>query len=209
VRKADALRATRGVYAVTPEDLVGPALLRAVEAALRGGVAIVQYRAKHHASIEDARAVTQLCHRHGVTAIVNDDPDLARAAGADGVHLGAGDPDVATARAVLGPARVIGLSCYDRLDRALAGAAAGADYVAFGSFFASPTKPGAARPSTQILREARRQLLIPIVAIGGITADNGRSLLDHGADWLAVSSGIFATADPERAARACVRLFDQ
>jgi len=191
----------RGLYAIS--DGPRPDLLVAVEAVLRGGAALLQYRDKTADSARrafEARALRELCARHEVPFIVNDDVDLALAVGADGVHLGEDDGDIAAARARLGAEAIIGVSCYDSLARARQLAAAGADYLAFGAFFASPTKPNARRATPDLLRAAK-PLDLPLVAIGGITPDNAPALVEAGADFLAVISGVFAPADPEAAAR--------
>ena len=191
----------RGLYAIT--DGPRPDLLAAVKAALRGGVALLQYRDKTADSARrafEARALRELCARFEIPFIVNDDVELALAAGADGVHLGEDDGDIAAARARLGAGAIIGVSCYDSPARARHLAAAGADYLAFGAFFPSPTKPNARRATPEMLREAK-PLGLPLVAIGGITPDNAPPLVDAGADFLAVISGVFAQVDPEAAAR--------
>lgn len=197
----------RGLYAIT--DGPRPDLLAAVKAALRGGAAVLQYRDKTADSARrafEARALRELCARHEVPFIVNDDVDLALASGADGVHLGEDDGDVAAARARLGTGAIVGVSCYDSLARARQLAAAGADYLAFGAFFPSPTKPNARRATLDLLREAK-PLGLPLVAIGGITPDNAQPLIDAGADFLAVISGVFATPDPCASAERYKKLF--
>jgi thiamine-phosphate pyrophosphorylase len=149
-----------------------------------------------------------LAARGGVY-IVNDDPQLARAVGADGVHIGRDDASITAARELLGPERIVGVSCYGDLAAARDAVAQGADYVAFGSFFASSTKPHAPRADPALLREARA-LGVPLVAIGGIDADNVRSLIDAGADAVAVISDVFDHAQPEdvrNAAQAIARQF--
>ena len=140
--------------------------------------------------------------------IVNDDVALAAAVEAAGVHLGHNDAAPAAARDLLGPRAIIGVSCYNRLDLALAARDQGADYVAFGSFFPSSTKPLAVRADIDLLRRARRELRLPLVAIGGITPENGAVLVGAGADMLAVVTGVFGAPDPQAAARAYARLFD-
>jgi len=134
-----------------------------------------------------------------VPLIVNDDPRLAWDIGADGVHLGQDDPPYEEARALLGPEATLGVSCYNSLDRAVSAQRIGADYVAFGRFFPSKTKPRAKQAPLALLREARRQLSIPIVAIGGITPENGSALIEAGADRVAVIEGVFGQPDPEAA----------
>ncbi|MEO8509127.1 MAG: thiamine phosphate synthase [Betaproteobacteria bacterium] len=202
-----------GLYAVTPDEPDTARLSAAVDAAIAGGASAVQYRNKTATAAmrgQQAAALAGVCAARRVLFIVNDDTALARAVDADGVHLGADDGDLAAARRVLGAGKLIGVSCYDDLDRARAQAAAGADYVAFGSFFASQVKPRARRPDVTLLTRARG-LGVPVVAIGGITADNARSLATAGADAVAVISAVFAHDDPadiERAAAAIAACFD-
>lgn len=199
-----------GVYALTRETADTERLLAEVEAALAGGVAAVQYRdksddvARRHAQ---ASELVALCRRFGVPLIVNDDLRLADLAGADGVHLGREDASIREARIILGPAKFVGASCYQSLDLARAAQAAGADYVAFGSFHASPTKPNAARADVALLVQASRLIALPVVAIGGITAANAAPLIDAGADSLAVLSALFDAPDIRRAAAELNRLF--
>jgi thiamine-phosphate pyrophosphorylase len=142
-----------------------------------------------------------LCRRHAVPLIINDDLALAAQTGADGLHIGRDDMDLASARQALAPGAIIGVSCYDRLDRALEAQHGGADYVAFGSVFPSSIKPHAPRAGPQLLRQARAELDIPICAIGGITAANARTVIEAGAQMVAAIHGVFGTDDPEAAAR--------
>ena len=201
----------RGLYAITDAVLLpDDRLIGAVERALLGGARLIQYRDKSHDAarrLTQAQALDELCQRYKVPLIINDDAELAAQVGAAGVHIGQDDPDLATARARLGPKAIIGVSCYDRLDLALAAERAGADYVAFGAFFPSPTKPHEIRPPIALLREARAALTVPIVAIGGITPDNAPLLLNAGADALAVVSAVFAQPDIQAAARRFAILF--
>jgi thiamine-phosphate pyrophosphorylase len=197
----------RGLYAIS--DGPRPDLFAAVKAALASGAVLLQYRDKSTDSARrafEARALRELCARFEVPFIVNDDVELALAVGADGVHLGQDDGDVAAARARLGAGAVIGVSCYDSLARARQMAAAGADYLAFGAFFPSPTKPNARRATPDLLREAA-PLGLPRVAIGGITPDNAQPLIAAGADFLAVISGVFGAADVGAAAEKYKKLF--
>ena len=200
-----------GVYAITPETADTGRLLAQVEAALAGGVAAVQYRdksgdiARRH---EQASELAALCRRFNVPLIVNDDLRLADLADADGVHLGRDDGSLREARIILGKSKFIGASCYQSLDLARAAQAAGADYVAFGSFFASPTKPAAGRADAALLHAAAQTLAIPIVAIGGITPTNAPALLDAGADSLAVLSALFDAPDIRAAAHDLNQLFE-
>jgi thiamine-phosphate pyrophosphorylase len=196
----------RGLYLITPESLPAPKLL----ARLLPHAACLQYRSKQadaDTRRRQAFVLQGLCAEAGVAFIVNDDLALARAVGADGVHLGKDDTGVAAARAQLGEAAIVGASCYDELARAEAAARAGASYIAFGAFFPSPTKPNARRATPQLLHDAAG-LGLPRVAIGGITPDNARALVAAGADLIAVISGVFDAPDPVAAARACAALFD-
>ena len=200
-----------GLYVLTDAALLpGERLLSGVDAAIRGGATLVQYRDKSsdHARRErEARALLEMCRKHEVLFIINDDVALARRIAADGVHLGRDDGPLAQARVQLGPHAVIGVSCYDSLQRAADAAQAGADYVAFGSFFASPSKPDAVPAPVGLLETARRQLNIPVCAIGGITPANAAALLHAGADMLAVISGVFAATDIQQAAGQYTQLF--
>ena len=199
----------RGVYLLTRETADTPALCAGVEAALRGGVRLLQYRDKSGdggRQCEQTRALRDLTRRHGVTFIVNDDVALASACGADGVHLGEEDGEIAAARAALGPTALIGASCYNALALAEAAVRAGADYVAFGAFFASGTKPAARRADVTLLHQSER-FGVPRVAIGGIDAHNARPLIAAGADAIAVLGAIWDAPDRDAAARALTALF--
>ncbi|HET7125806.1 MAG TPA: thiamine phosphate synthase [Lysobacter sp.] len=202
-------RLERGLYLVTP-DARGPARLRERVAPLLPFAACLQLRCKSmegDALRETASLLLTACREAGVPFIVNDDARLAREVGADGVHLGEHDGGIAEARALVGDDAIIGVSCYDDLQRARDAAAAGADYIAFGAFFPSPTKPNARRASTDLLR-ASAGLDLPRVAIGGITPDNAHPLVAAGADLVAVVSGVFDAPDPIRAARAYLSCFE-
>jgi len=199
-----------GLYAVTP-DIGDTALLaRNVEAAIAGGAAAIQYRNKRADSAlrhEQAHAIARLPARTRTLLIVNDDAALAAAVNADGVHVGEDDGAIATARALVGNDRLVGASCYGDIERAYAAVDAGVDYVAFGSFFDSATKPAARRASIDVLRRAAL-LAVPVVAIGGIKSSNASSLIDAGATAVAVITDVFASGDPAsitRAAAAIVR----
>lgn len=196
-----------GLYAITD----GPRedLLAAAAAALEGGAVLLQYRDKTvdaQRRLREARALAGLCAEAGVLFIVNDDVELAQACGARAVHLGADDGDIAAARRRLGADAVIGVSCYDDLDRARRLAAAGADYLAFGAFYPSPTKPLAHRADPGLL-SASAALGLPRVAIGGIRPDNAAPLIEAGADYLAVISEVFGQTDVSAAARRFAALF--
>lgn len=199
-----------GLYALTPELADTGRLIALVEQALLGGARVVQYRSKSRDVAlrhEQASELADLCHRFGVPLIVNDDVRLAALTEADGVHLGREDAPLSEARINLGGQRIIGVSCYADLERALRGEAEGADYVAFGSFFPSPTKPEAVRCPVSLLGEAKKVLRVPVVAIGGITVENAPALIAAGADAVAVLSGLFDAADVRAAAARFASLF--
>lgn len=184
-----------GLYVLTPECADTEKLLDQVRQALSGGAKLVQYRNKEGDVAlrhEQASELQALCSHFQVPLIINDDIRLADLVGADGVHLGKDDGSVREARLILGPEKIIGVSCYNDLQRALDAENQGANYVAFGSFFPSSTKPDAAVAPLTLLHEAKQSLSIPIVAIGGITADNVASLIEAGADSVAVITAIFA-----------------
>ena len=199
----------RGLHAVTPEpgrDRRDDARwLQAIATVLEAGVPLLQYRDK---SVEPdlrlarARALADLCRAHGTLFIVNDSPALAAAVGADGVHLGRDDGTVAAARATVGPTALVGVSCYDSIDRARAARAEGADYIAFGAMFPSGVKPAAVRAPLPLLAQGARETGLPVVAIGGIEVVHVPALRAAGADALAVISALFAATDPAAAVRA-------
>jgi thiamine-phosphate pyrophosphorylase len=199
----------RGLYAVTPEIADTPRLVALVEAALAGGAALVQYRAKSAApalALEQARALAVVCRAAHVPLIVNDSVELAIAAGADGVHLGREDIDPKGARTRM-PGGLIGVSCYADPSRAREAAEAGADYVAIGSVFPSSTKPRAVHAQLELLRAAKLASCLPVAAIGGITPANAPSVIAAGADMVAVISAVFDAPDVKAAARELARLF--
>lgn len=203
VRSARARRLV-GLYAVTPDLADTADLVARVEAALAGGAGAIQYRSKGATAalrLRQAAALARISAKRGALFIVNDDAALCAAVGADGVHLGEADGSAAAARAIVGPERIIGISCYNDFALAEAAVAAGADYVAFGSFFPSSVKPEARRADVALLARAGT-LGVPVVAIGGITAENAGSLERAGAQAVAVISAVFDPPDVEAAARA-------
>ena len=198
----------RGLYAITPEAGDSARLFEQVSAALEGGVAMLQYRRKALArELQRIEAIelAKLCRQRGVPFIVNDDPDLALDTGADGVHVGREDAALAACKKKM-PGLIAGASCYDDLGLARAAVRAGADYVAFGSVFASPTKPQAVRASLAIFAQAR-SLGVPLAAIGGITYENAPQAIAAGADLLAVISDLFDAPDIAARARQYGKLF--
>lgn len=190
--------AIEGLYAITPDLADTPLLLCKARAALQGGAQTLQYRNKSAdpaLRLQQAQALRQLTREFNATFIVNDDAQLAARVEADGVHLGGDDGSLEAARGMLGDAKIIGVSCYNRESLALAAVRAGADYVAFGAFFPSGVKPQAVRAEPQLLAWARGELALPVVAIGGITVQNGAALIEAGADALAVISAVFDAED--------------
>lgn len=200
-----------GLYAVTPDGLATDRLLALAAAALAGGAALLQYRDKSGDPArrrEQAAALLALCRRHQARLIINDDLALALALGADGVHLGGEDGDLAAARAALGAERLLGASCYADFPRAQAAARAGADYVAFGAVHPSPSKPQARPAPLELLTRARRELAgVRVAAIGGITLDNAAPVIAAGAHFTAVISDLFEAPDVTARAAAYQRLF--
>jgi thiamine-phosphate pyrophosphorylase len=211
--RTDALRLA-GMYLLTPDAQAADftRVLRIVEQALTAGVTAVQYRNKSASTDEragQARELVRLVHSAQALAIVNDDPRLAAEVGADGVHLGRDDPDIAAARGIIGD-RLIGVSCYGDAQRADTAVAAGADAIAFGSFFPSITKPNAVRAPLELLSDARRRHPAQrVIAIGGITVDNIERVGAAGAHAAAVISAVFNAPDPGEAVRTLVLLFQQ
>lgn len=196
-------RPLHGLYAITPEQADASRLLADVAAVLAGGGRIVQYRDKQSTMPERvarARALRALTRQHGACLIINDDLALARLVDADGVHLGGDDGCLAAARAILGPDKLLGASCYGELERARAAVRAGADYVAFGAVYPSSVKPDAPRATVDLFAAAKTEFTVATCAIGGITLDNAPPLLAAGADLLAVISDLFSA--PDIAARA-------
>jgi thiamine-phosphate pyrophosphorylase len=199
-----------GLYLITPDENNTERLLERVSAVIDSATWL-QYRNKAAwpaLQRSQAQSLRGVCLARGIGFIVNDDLALALAVAADGVHLGEHDGDLQIARERLGPDAIIGVSCYDDLDRAHAAAAQGASYLAFGAFFPSPTKPLARRAGFDLLRDSAA-LGLPRVAIGGITPENGRSVVAAGADLIAVISGVFDAPDPASAARAYRACFDR
>lgn len=200
----------RGLYAITPDEADTDRLLARVAAVLASKPALLQYRnkaASHSLRESQASQLLTLCREARVPLVINDDAQLAAAIGADGVHFGAHDGDLATARKLLGVDAIIGVSCYADVAFAERAADGNASYVAFGSVFASPTKPQAARADVKLLFDARRRLQLPICAIGGITRANAAPLVRAGIDLLAVITDVFETAEPQAAALAFAALF--
>lgn len=200
-----------GLYAITPDLADTDDLLYRVRAAIAGGTRVVQYRNKTadpQLRLTQARALQALCAARGVPLIINDHLDVALAVDSAGLHLGGDDGDIAAARARLGAGKLLGASCYDRLELAEAALAAGADHIAFGSFFASSVKPNAVRPPLDLVTRAKKRFNVPVVGIGGITPSNAPQLIRAGIDAVAIISAVFAAPDIEATAREFQSLFE-
>ncbi len=205
-------RKLAGLYAITPDEPRTAILVSKVGQALSGGASAVQYRNKTagpELRREQARVLAALCRAAGAPFIVNDDLALALALDADGVHLGADDGDLAEARARLPQGKLLGASCYNRIELAQAAVEAGVDYLAFGSVFSSGTKPGAVRAPLAIFAEARRSIALPLVAIGGITLENASQVFAAGADAVAAIGALFDAADVAERAAGFTRVHQQ
>ncbi|MDQ7015646.1 MAG: thiamine phosphate synthase [Gammaproteobacteria bacterium] len=200
-----------GLYAITDQTLISDQnFANSIAAALKGGAKVVQYRDKssdHKRRQQQAKTLVRLCRQYQALSIINDDIELAFEVEADGVHLGLEDRNLKQARNTLGPQAIIGITCYDSLQRAKQAEQQGANYVAFGRFFPSQTKPNAHPAPLSLLQQARQELKLPICAIGGITQHNAQPLLTAGADMLAVVGGIFAGKNIEQQSRQFKALF--
>ena len=202
----------KGLYAITPDEMDTAALLRKTRLVLQGGAQVLQYRNKSADAalrLQQAQALRQLTREFDTSFIVNDDAQLAAQVEADGVHLGGEDGSVAAARTLLGSTKLIGASCYNRILLAHEVVRQGADYVAFGAFFMSSVKPGAVRADVALLKTARDELHVPIVAIGGITQQNGASLIAAGADALAVITALWNAPNIQTSAQEFSILFSK
>ena len=194
----------RGLYAVTPDDCLLPRMSALVREALAGGVKVVQYRNKVAPPPlfrAQAAELLRICRAAGALLIVNDNPEIAADIGADGVHVGREDGGAARARAIVGPDKIIGVSCYDDLSIAERAVAEGADYIAFGAMFPSSVKPGAVAAPLSLLAEAKARFAVPVCAIGGIKTNNVETLIAAGADMAAVITDLFDAPDIAAQAR--------
>ena len=199
-----------GLYAITPDIADTDLLLAKVEAALQGGINMLQYRnktANHKLQTQQARELLPLCRRYNVPLIINDSVKLCLTLDADGVHLGADDGNLAEVRARLGSGKILGASCYNRFDLALQAQKAGASYVAFGAYFVSSTKPNAPVAGLDLFTRAKTELAVPCVAIGGITLENAAKLIESGADAIAVIGALFNAADIAKTSQQFTQMF--
>lgn len=206
------MNSIKGLYVLTDEKLITESdLNHCVEQAIIGGASVVQYRNKntpYQTRVAQAESLLQICNLHSVPLIINDDIGLCADVGADGVHLGQSDCDIADAREHLGSDAIIGITCHNSIKLALHAQEAGADYVAFGRFFPSSTKPDAQPAELTTLEQARKMLEIPAVAIGGITKDNAAKLIEAGASSIAVAGSVFSAPDPKAQAEKLSSLFN-
>ncbi len=196
----------KGLYIITDKKLIPrDRFIERVEKVIRGGAKIIQLREKGTPEDEIIRlgkVLLEITRRYGIPLIINDSPELAEKIGADGVHLGKDDTEISEARKILGDEAIIGVSCYGEIERGLKAEREGADYLAFGTPFFTPTKPDRKPTPFEILKEAKRRIkTIPLFAIGGITKENAKSVLETGVDGIAVITAVFSSPDPEEAAR--------
>ena len=203
----------KGVYAIADSAVIGDeAFAKSVRAVINNGASVIQYRAKlanRATRLRQSTLLAELCDQANIPLIINDDLELCQRINAAGIHIGQNDCDLASARRQLGADKIIGVSCYDDLSRALAAQQSGASYVAFGALFPSATKPDAVTAPLALLREAKQSLTIPIVAIGGITMANVQQVIDTGVDAVAVIRGIFATPNPGDITKNMTELFGE
>ena len=185
-------------------------LIQKTQSAIEGGVFMVQYRSKihdHDVKMQQCAAILRLCREYEIPCIVNDDVDMCRSLEADGVHLGEKDDNIAEVRRILGEDAIIGSSCYDQLERAKQAQKEGASYVAFGAMYPTSTKPNAPRASLALLREAKSQIQIPIVAIGGITVNNAHDVIETGVDAIAVINSLYESHSIKETAETLSQMF--
>ncbi len=200
----------KGLYAITPDSADLNTLIQKTQLAIEGGAFMVQYRSKiqdRDVKMQQCAAILRLCRDYKIPCIVNDDVDMCRILEADGVHLGEKDDNIAEVRRILGEDAIIGSSCYDQLNRAKQAQKEGASYVAFGAMFETSTKPNAPRATLELLREAKSQIQIPIVAIGGITVNNAHDVIKTGIDAIAVITSLYDAKTIKETAETFVKMF--
>lgn len=200
----------KGLYAITPDSADLNTLIQKTKSAIEGGAFMVQYRSKiqdRDVKMQQCAAILRLCREYEIPCIVNDDVDMCRILEADGVHLGEKDDNIAEVRHILGEDAIIGSSCYDQLDRAKSAQKEGASYVAFGAMFPTSTKPNAPRATLALLKEAKREIQIPIVAIGGITMNNAHNVIKTGIDAIAVITSLYEAKSIKETAETFAKMF--
>ena len=202
----------KGLYAITPDSADLNTLIQKTKSAIEGGAFMVQYRSKiqdRDVKMQQCAAILRLCREYEIPCIVNDDVEMCRVLEADGVHLGEKDDNIAEVRHILGEDAIIGSSCYDQLDRAKSAQKEGASYVAFGAMFPTSTKPNAPRATLALLKEAKREIQIPIVAIGGITVNNAHDVIKTGIDAISVINSLYEAKSTKETAETFVKMFHQ
>ena len=200
----------KGLYAITPDSADLNTLIQKTQLAIEGGAFMVQYRSKIHdrdVKMQQCAAILRICREYDIPCIVNDDVEMCRVLEADGVHLGEKDDNIAEVRSILGEYAIIGSSCYDQLNRANEAQKEGASYVAFGAMYPTSTKPNAPRASLALLREAKSQIQIPIVAIGGITMNNAHDVIETGIDAIAVINSLYESNSIKETAETLSKMF--
>ena len=200
----------KGLYAITPDSADLNTLIQKTKSAIEGGAFMVQYRSKiqdRDVKMQQCAVILRLCREYEIPCIVNDDVDMCRVLEADGVHLGEKDDNIAEVRHILGEDAIIGSSCYDQLDRAKSAQKEGASYVAFGAMFPTSTKPNAPRATLALLKEAKREIQIPIVAIGGITVNNAHDVIKTGIDAIAVITSLYEAKSIKETAETFAKMF--
>jgi thiamine-phosphate pyrophosphorylase len=200
----------KGLYAITPDSADLNTLIQKTKSAIEGGAFMVQYRSKiqdRDVKMQQCAAILRLCREYEIPCIVNDDVEMCRVLEADGVHLGEKDDNIAEVRHILGENAIIGSSCYDQLDRAKSAQKEGASYVAFGAMFPTSTKPNAPRATLALLKEAKREIQIPIVAIGGITVNNAHDVIKTGIDAIAVITSLYEAKSIKETAETFAKMF--
>ena len=202
----------KGLYAITPDSADLNTLIQKTQWAIEGGAFMVQYRSKilnRDVKMQQCAAILRLCREYEIPCIVNDDVDMCRILEADGVHLGEKDDNIVEVRHILGENAIIGSSCYDQLDRAKSAQKEGASYVAFGAMFPTPTKPNAPRATLALLKEAKREIQIPVVAIGGITVNNAHDVIKTGIDAIAVITSLYEAKTIKETAETFAKMFHE
>ena len=200
----------KGLYAITPDSADLNTLIQKTKSAIEGGAFMVQYRSKiqdRDVKMQQCAAILRLCREYEIPCIVNDDVEMCRVLEADGVHLGEKDDNIDEVRHILGDDAIIGSSCYDQLDRAKSAQKEGASYVAFGAMFPTSTKPNAPRATLALLKEAKREIQIPIVAIGGITVNNAHDVIKTGIDAIAVITSLYEAKSIKETAETFAKMF--
>ena len=200
----------KGLYVITPDMTDLNTLIHKTKLAIEGGAFMVQYRSKMQdrvVKMQQCAAILRLCREYDVPCIINDDVEMCHILEADGVHLGVNDDNIAEVRRILGEDAIIGSSCYDQLERAKQAQKEGASYVAFGAMFPTPTKPRAPRATLALLKEAKSEIHIPIVAIGGITVNNAHDVIETGIDAIAVITSLYEAKSIKETAETFLKMF--